>query len=600
MSDTSISVNKLPVKAFLETGKDKQFLIPDYQRPYDWTLEEVDTLFNDVWDFAKERGGSTREATYFLGCIVSYNKDGKQEIIDGQQRITSLTLFLRAIYTKLLASTDDKATNFKNEIEPTLWLKDKLNGKIDFNAILLESKVITDADREVLHTILRTGKASEEATDNYSKNYNRFTALYEEASKHDALQIYDFIYALLNQVIVMPIIADTQETALTIFTTLNDRGRPLSDADIFKAQIYNKLPSIEEKDSFIEEWKKLSKGAADAGESLQSLFYYYMFYLRAIGGDESSTTPGLRRFYTDDKSKRLHAADLMGNLKTVLNLWRVINSQESFEDETWTSNSEVLRALDILSSYPNEFWKYPVVIYYLKYRTCEKFDEMFLKFIRKLIAELLPKYIETHTINSVKSSILKLNVAITKGNAPTIDFTVFSNDELRKSVKTPNSNVVRMLLKLLAYDNQMELLPSKWEIEHILPQKWQKGFFPRNPDEEVKEKIEHLGNKIPFEKKLNIIAGNGYFAKKKELYKNSKVAITKAIGDDNSLNKWELDSIIERDVEVADRVVDILDGWRKDYAGTVEPSLQLTDEQLALLEQLKATGMDVSALKKLD
>jgi len=597
MADTSIHVNKQSVKAFLETGKDNQFLIPDYQRPYDWTSDEVDTLFSDVWNFAKERGGSQREATYFLGCIVSYNKDGKQEIIDGQQRITSLTLLLRAIYTKLQASTDDKAANFKNEIEPTLWLKDKLNGKIDFNAILLESKVISDKDRESLHVILRTGIAPLKATDKYSRNYNRFTELYEEASKNDPLQVYDFIYALLNQVIVMPITADTQETALTIFTTLNDRGRPLSDADIFKAQIYNKL-SEDKKDDFIKSWKELSKDAEEAGESIQRLFYYYMFYLRAEESDVDTTTPGVRRYFMEEKKNRLQQPNLMDNLKLVLGLFQVINIQAILESESWSTDADVLQALDILSSYPNEFWKYPVVIYYLKYRDNEDFDSKFLRFIRKMIAELLPKYVETHTINSVKTGILKLNTAIISNDTPEIDFKAYSNEALKKQVKTPHSKAVRMLLKILAYNEQNELLPANWEIEHILPQKWQKNYFPKISDEEVKEKIDHIGNKIPFEKKLNIVAGNDYFTKKKELYKNSKVAITKAIGDDNSLNSWGLDSIIERDVEVADNIVDILEGWRKDYAISGEPSQQYTDEQLALMEKLKATGMDISALKK--
>ncbi|OWV06993.1 MULTISPECIES: DUF262 domain-containing protein [unclassified Fibrobacter] len=599
MSDTSINVNKQCVKAFLETGKEKQFLIPDYQRPYDWTSDEVDTLFNDVWNFAKTRGGSTREATYFLGCVVSYIKDGKQEIIDGQQRITSLTLLLRAIYTKLQASSDENAANFRNEIEPTLWLKNKLNGKIDFSAILLESKVISDKDRESLHTILRTGVAPEGATDKYSKNYNQFVELYEKASKDDALQVYDFIYALLNQVIVMPITADTQETALTIFTTLNDRGRPLSDADIFKAQIYNRLPDAEKKEAFIKSWKELSKDAEEAGESIQRLFYYYMFYLRALESDVDTTTPGVRRYYLEEKKDRLHKQDLMSNLKAVLGLFQVVNSQAVVEGEAWSSDMGVLKALDVLSSYPNEFWKYPVVTYYLKYRGSDDFAAKFLLFIRKMIVELLPKYLETHTINSVKTGILKLNTAIISSDKPTFDFNVFSNDDLRKQSKTPHSNAVRMLLKLLAYDEQDTLLPSKWEIEHILPQKWQKGYFPNNPDEEVKEKIEHLGNKVPFEKKLNIEAGNNYFTKKKDLYKESKVAVTKAIGENESLEVWGLDSIIERDVAVAESVVSILDGWRKDYAaGGAVAQLSVTAEQQALIDQLKATGFDISALNK--
>lgn len=68
-----------------------------------------------------------------------------------------------------------------------------------------------------------------------------------------------------------------------------------------------------------------------------------------------------------------------------------------------------------------------------------------------------------------------------------------------------------MILKILSYQHQNELLPIKWEVEHILPQKWQTSYFPNTSDSEVKELVEHIGNKIPFEKRLNIIASNGYF-----------------------------------------------------------------------------------------
>ena len=66
--------------------------------------------------------------------------------------------------------------------------------------------------------------------------------------------IYDFIYAVLNQAILLPITADSQDTALIIFNTLNARGLPLSDADIFKAKIYNHLDNDGKKE-FIEAGK---------------------------------------------------------------------------------------------------------------------------------------------------------------------------------------------------------------------------------------------------------------------------------------------------------------------------------------------------------
>ena len=102
---TTIEVNKQSVEALLGSGKSKPFVIPEYQRPYAWTDEQVETLFEDLWDFTATSGGTERESSYFLGSVVSYeNEDGEQEIIDGQQRITSLFLLLRAIYTKLVAT----------------------------------------------------------------------------------------------------------------------------------------------------------------------------------------------------------------------------------------------------------------------------------------------------------------------------------------------------------------------------------------------------------------------------------------------------------------------------------------------------------------
>src|SRR5699024_10830969 len=123
-------------------------------------------------------------------------------------------------------------------------------------------------------------------------------------------------------------------------------------------------------------------------------------------------------------------------------------------------------------------------------------------------------------------------------------------------------NVVRMLLKLLAYDNskQTELLPEKWEIEHILPNKWQNSYFPNVSDEEVNETLEHLGNKIPFEKRLNIMASNGYFEKKKEYYKKSKIAIVQELSDSH-LSDWKLDQIRERDIRISDRIMERFESW---------------------------------------
>lgn len=566
---TTISVNKQTIEQFLLNARTKPFLIPEYQRPYSWTSDQIDTLFNDIWEFTCNEGGTDKEGTYFLGSIVSYENDrGEQEIIDGQQRITSIFLLLRAIYTKLngVEEKTEEAKNFINKIEPLIWSTNKLTGKVDYSSILLNSKVISETENETLKNILESGEIDKESEDNYSKNYNQILKLIEEKSVENALMIYQFIYALLNQVIILPITADSQETALTIFSTLNDRGLPLSDANIFKAKIYNHLKSKEEKEEFIEKWKELEEDTQNISESIQQLFYYYMFYLRALENDRNSTTPGLRKYYSANKFKKLLEADILDDLRKILNIWKVIDdySKNRIENESWSKNKNILKVLDILTSYPNEFWKYPVIVYYLSHKDKKEFEIKFLKFLRKLYVELLKKYIEIPTINAVKANILKLNAEIINSDKPVFDFKALPEDEIKEKIKTPHRNAVRMLLKTLTYDIQDNLLEKKWEIEHILPVKWENNYDLRENEKVAKEKIEHLGNKTPFEKKLNIIATNNYFSKKKILYLNSEIKMTKEIGELKS-NKWDLDDIIERDIRMTDKIISILKLWNKEY-----------------------------------
>ena len=586
----TIEVNKQSVKALLSSGIEHPFVIPEYQRPYAWNFDQVDTLFNDLWEFTQKKGGSRRTATYFLGCIVSFeNLDGEQEIIDGQQRITSLFLLLRAIYTKLKKGAQSKESeNFIKHIQECIWRANKLTGEVDFDDILLTSRVISNAGNEVLRSILKTGEADKHAEDNYSRNYLRFSDLVDEAANNSPLLVYDFIYALLNQAILMPITADTQDTALTIFSTLNDRGLPLSDADIFKAQIYNSKRDGE-KTAFIEAWKELDEQAAYVGESIQQLFYYNMFYLRALSGDSNSTTPGIRKYYLED-TKRLLASGLMDDLRVILNFWSVVNKREVLNDETWSQNTLVLQALDVLTSYPNEYWKYPVVIYYMKHRSEALFDQQFLRFLRKLIAELLTRYLLAPTINAVKSDILKLNVSIANATQPDFSFKEMSMSALPSAIRVPNRNVVRMMLKIIAYQEpgQNTLLPETWEIEHIFPQKWRNNYFVNVSDEAVKEKIEHIGNKIPFEKRLNIVAGNGYFGKKKDMYKESQIAVTKALSQSN-VEEWGLDDITERDIHISESLLKLMETWNKEYSSG-DSAAGPTPEQLEMIRKFKENG----------
>ena len=605
MATANIHVNKQNVLQLLTSGQEIPFVIPEYQRPYSWSDDEIITLFEDLWEFSIERTHSDGAKNYFLGCVVSYEEHGERQIIDGQQRITSLFLLLRAVFSMLEKEDNktDEVNNFIQKIKPALWKENEMTGKEDRSKILLRSEVVTDSGNLILRNILESGEADKNAKDNYSKNYNKFKELYIQKSQSSPNQIYHFVLALLNYSILLPITADDQETALTIFNTLNNRGLPLSDADIFKSYIYKKLDDTGKK-TFINKWKKLETDAEKVNESIQSLFYYNMFYMRAREKDDKSTTPGVRKYYLDKNKNRL-TPEVIDDLAVNLQLWKVINGREAVDGEEWSQNMDIRKILDCLSSYTNEFWKYPVSIFFMEHRDKANFEEIFLKFLRKLYVMLLTRYLEVPTINAVKVDILKLNVQIINNSHPEF-YAGFEEKKLEdeyavnaekartdKLIIAPHKNMVRMLLKVLAYqeDTQTDLLPGYWEIEHIFPQTWDSKYYTLN-EEEANEKLEHLGNKLPLEKKLNISASNNYFAKKKDRYKDSKIAIVKKLGD-STLDEWNLANIDTNDTKVCEIIKALLKAWVDEYEEKEDSpkTPEATPEELAMIKKLKEKGL---------
>ena len=100
---SKLNVDQKTIRQLFEDRK-ADFLVPDYQRPYAWTEVECQTLWDDIFNFAIPDNDSSRfnrNDEYFLGPIVTFiNDNNKMEIIDGQQRLTTLMLLLRAFYEK--------------------------------------------------------------------------------------------------------------------------------------------------------------------------------------------------------------------------------------------------------------------------------------------------------------------------------------------------------------------------------------------------------------------------------------------------------------------------------------------------------------------
>ena len=134
----------------LFSDKKADFLIPDYQRPYAWEENECQTLWDDVFAFAFPNNSyqdfDDDNDEYFLGPIVTYKNNGRQEIIDGQQRLTTLMLLLRAFYSRFLNMQDGDTVKTREAISKCIWKTDAF-GNLRTDELKIDSEVSSDDDK---------------------------------------------------------------------------------------------------------------------------------------------------------------------------------------------------------------------------------------------------------------------------------------------------------------------------------------------------------------------------------------------------------------------------------------------------------------------
>ncbi|WP_322548998.1 DUF262 domain-containing HNH endonuclease family protein [Flavobacterium psychraquaticum] len=555
-----LHVSKKTIGKLFSEMQGKKFIIPDYQRPYKWNVEKCETLWNDIENFTITEAQSGSD--YFLGTIVSYvNGDKDQEIIDGQQRITSFFLLLRAFFRKLEDMLEDEeghVVGLKNQLAPCLWDIDAISQKVtDKKKIHINSQVATAEDNHIFHNILETGVCDAVATDNYSNNYRFFKKQCDSYAETNPMQWKQLCITIIQKCIILPIECDTPETALTIFSTLNDRGMPLADSDIFKAQIYRNLETEAERKEFTTTWKELTQVCKQAHISIDDVFRYYTHVLRGRNNDKSKEV-GLRKFYADDNYKRLKDDNLINEIMALAIFWRDINSNiEPEEEVSYVISEEVRKYVHCLSCYPNEFWKYVTSVFFLKNRENENFDKDLCVILPKLIAFLFAKFIDAPSVNAIKDDIY--SSCISTQNKNELQYRIIFNEELlfKKIDEHASSRLSRALLLLDAYlnSNQSELIPVTFDIEHIFPKKWQETNYNGWDKKDADLYLDRFGNKIIFEKKLNIQAGNGYFGNKKQKYSQSKIASVVDLSN-YPKNDWVKEDIEQREVNFKKNILD--------------------------------------------
>lgn len=554
---TKLHIDKKSIGSLFSELKGKKFIIPDYQRPYKWDKEKCETLWNDIEEFSRSTEAQNEES-YFLGTVVSYNnEDGNPEIIDGQQRMTSFMLLLRAFYTKL-ETMDDNNQNVKGlraRLEPCIWEIHRISGLVEDKAnTKIKSEVATEGEKNIFQNIIETGRIDSKNNDNYTNNYRYFLDICSEYAKNNPLAWENLCVTILEQCIILPINCDSQDTALTIFSTLNDRGLPLSDSDIFKAKIY-KATSEEKRKEFVEKWKELSEICLESGFEIDDMFRYYSHIIRGKNSDTSKEI-ALRKFYLNNDYIKTEK-NLINELIQLAKFWACVEYPKFSESYGLELGLENRKLIQCLWSYPNEYWRYVLSVFYFNNKDSSCFNDDLNKLLKKLVSYLFVKFIDNPTVNAIKTDVFKYCVYLSGKSEDNLF--IKDVDSVKDKISTfGKSKLSRSLILLHSYlyadGKQKELFDNDIEIEHIFPKKWQDTNYNGWLYAEAESYLERLGNKIPFEKKLNIQAGNGYFGAKKVKYSDSSVYEVQRLGKYHK-NDWIKDDIEEREKSMIDRLI---------------------------------------------
>lgn len=344
----------------------EQYIIPDYQRPYSWGMEQCSKLYDDINE------AFNADTDYFIGNIIlavgERSKD-KPRVIDGQQRLITLWLIF-----KVLSILKPDVKVLPNAIQTYNW-----DGSSPEIKIL--SKVIETDDWEVMNDVLNWDKSKfdlylnslikPDGTFAYPERGKRIIAnglyfyyTYSEFLKECSDEEFrDYLKFFLEQVSILPIelVGSNQDEAdnraLTIFETINNRGMDLADADIFKAKLYVKALTEEEKKEFIELWRKFKESAENIHLTVDDIFRYYSHVLRGKLGTTKNEI-SLREFFSSTNSPISQKA-----YKEVMeDLLKITNLLTEYEELKW-SNTELGAWLQLIDAYTNIYPRYVVLVY---------------------------------------------------------------------------------------------------------------------------------------------------------------------------------------------------------------------------------------------
>lgn len=606
------TVNQMMVSDVFATNSDKIYRIPKYQREYTWGRSEWEALFSDIME---------NDFGYFLGsyiCVSSSSLGNTVlEVIDGQQRFTSLTLLMAALYKKLNSikdnlDDDDKTdvNNLRNELAYRKTSYSSNGKKItEYSQRLLLQKQNKN-DEDYGYVLASTGITTEEIVppSNFgnrrvAKAYKHFSKLIEEKMeemKSDSPQLTDadILFKILNHfntAVLVGIEVDSNKDAYMLFESLNHRGVPLSALDLMKNTLIAQADDEITADKCYNKWKMILKNIGQEEYSIQERFFRQ--YYNAYRDELNKPFPtGDRKYYLGylatkttliDIYEKMIKHDHLSLLDDLLEKAKYYAVIINNVDEHYMY-SDALLNLERISGAPS----YMLLLFILSEQkklnitdsaVSDIVNNLIIFFVRRSITDVPSTRRLTQLFIDIISEIKSLTgndvVKLIRDRLQTVSASdEMFEEKLRGNLYDENPEATRFILCSIESRHQTKEIYSDlwsrdqskkyiWTIEHIFPEganipdSWVQMIADGNPE---KAKMYHnqyvhtLGNLTITGYNQNL--SNMAFEQKRDRKSKDK---TKDIGYRNGLflnqdvvneRKWKIDNILKR----TDKIVDIL------------------------------------------
>lgn len=561
-----MKVSQEPIK-LSDVLKDKAFIVPLYQREYSWTLDQVSDLFYDLIDSDDKNG-------HFFGSLLIYDDKNKEkmEVIDGQQRLTTLFLLLFSILKKLEGTGKNQAVNVINKL---LFIIDPHSLSDDIT--LSEPRLETGKRDKILFKSIIKGEDFDKYKDGRRKSHKNlnntldfFDSKLEEMKENKGLDgLISFTEkAIKSEFIIMT--AENSVDRLMFFKIINTRGLNLAESDLIKNEVCHNLSDEKEMEEAITIWDDIRTKIENSNGSFDNFLFHYVNSIKesvelrkerdlkkGFSGIAKITYPPVPERLVfeiySDLIKHKSSKDFLGELQEACNNYSTFVNPNN--DKIYLKS---FKDMGVTKCYP--------LLLASKNIFDDKDFEIMCKGIEALtfrhsILRKDPKELETFYYKQIEiinsDSTDKFNIVITniKDHNNFKDEDKFKNEFIYAS---PKSSVSRMILDRIVKlsSESVDWSNKDVHIEHIMPQtpanKWKEMFDA--DDGEYKDYLNRLGNLTILQDKSNIKARNKDFCYKKEYYKESRLYITKSI---TKYEQWNYEQIEKRQEQLYELAKDI-------------------------------------------